>query len=536
MKKTLLSILTIAALGFGVNAQNVNIPDANFKAYLVGNGNINTNGDAEIQVTEATAFTGQINCNSQNISDLTGVEAFTALTQLWCWGNSISALDVSQNTALTSLRCNDNSISTLDVSQNTALVLLGCQQNSLSSIDISQNPSINEFYCHYSPLLSEVNVANGNNANFVAFAANNNPSLTCIQVDDVTYSTTNWTNIDAGASFSLSCSSCTVSIPDANFKAYLVGNTAINTNGDGEIQCTEATAFAGIIDCDGLSISDLTGIEAFTSLDKLFCRGNQLTSIDLSSNTALTRLDCQINDITSLDVSANTAMTDLQCHYNQLTSIDVSTNTALTILNVSENPLTSLNVSTNVNLNYLVCSTTSIGSLDVSSLSSLLSLSTSSTQIGSLDVSGNSLLTILYCYDNDLIASLNAANGNNTNFTQFSSYNNPNLDCIQVDDVAYSTANWTNVLGASFSEDCSGSSSVNEFNSTMINVHPNPASSHITIDLEGEIEAITIFNLSGELVQQENSNSFSILNLANGIYILNVQTNKGLVRSRFVKE
>ena len=33
--------------------QNVNIPDANFKAYLVANSLINTNGDTEVQISEA---------------------------------------------------------------------------------------------------------------------------------------------------------------------------------------------------------------------------------------------------------------------------------------------------------------------------------------------------------------------------------------------------------------------------------------------------------------------------------------------------
>jgi hypothetical protein len=39
--------------------KNVNIPDANFKAYLVGNKAININGDTEIQVSEASAFKGE---------------------------------------------------------------------------------------------------------------------------------------------------------------------------------------------------------------------------------------------------------------------------------------------------------------------------------------------------------------------------------------------------------------------------------------------------------------------------------------------
>ena len=49
MKKLLLILLYLPIILFG---QNVNIPDANFKAYLVGNSAINTNGDTEIQVSE----------------------------------------------------------------------------------------------------------------------------------------------------------------------------------------------------------------------------------------------------------------------------------------------------------------------------------------------------------------------------------------------------------------------------------------------------------------------------------------------------
>jgi hypothetical protein len=52
-----------------------------------------------------------------------------------------------------------------------------------------------------------LNVKNGNNTNFNNFNALNNPSLTCIQVDNASWSTTNWENIDTGASFSSECNS-----------------------------------------------------------------------------------------------------------------------------------------------------------------------------------------------------------------------------------------------------------------------------------------------------------------------------------------
>ena len=119
-----------------LNSENpkINIPDANFKNYLVRNTDINTNGDNEIRLLEALAFTGQINCYSQNISDLTGIEAFTALTYLDCSNNQLTSLDVSNNRALERLDCGFNQLTSLDVSNNTALSYLSCEGNELDCV------------------------------------------------------------------------------------------------------------------------------------------------------------------------------------------------------------------------------------------------------------------------------------------------------------------------------------------------------------------------------------------------------------------
>jgi Leucine-rich repeat (LRR) protein len=109
--------------------QIVNIPDANFKAYIVRNRKINTNGDKEIQLSEASAFNGEINCWDVNISNLKGIEAFTALTGLNCGYNQLTSLDVSKNTALTYLYCSGNQLTSLDASKNTALTSLYCGDN-----------------------------------------------------------------------------------------------------------------------------------------------------------------------------------------------------------------------------------------------------------------------------------------------------------------------------------------------------------------------------------------------------------------------
>ena len=281
-----------------------------------------------------------------------------------------------------------------------------------------------------------------------------------------------------------------VYIPDANFKTYLVNNSAINTNGDSEIQVSEANTYTGGIICFVQGIFDLTGIEAFTALtfldcsenqltsldvstntalEVLYCYDNQLTSLGVSTNTALTDLSCSGNNLTSLDVSTNTALTELYCSLNQLTSLDVTTNTALELLDCPFNELTSLDVSSNNALEGLYCNTNELTSLDVSSNTALISLYCYTNELTSLDLSNNSALEVLYCDDNELEC-LNVKNGNNTAFVNFDALDNPNLSCIEVDDVNYSTTNWTNIDSwANFSTDCGNSGcslSISELNNT----------------------------------------------------------------------
>ena len=266
-----------------------------------------------------------------------------------------------------------------------------------------------------------------------------------------------------------------VNIPDANFKAALVGNIAINTNGDNEIQVSEASVFNGTINVYSLNIFSLSGIEAFVSLTVLFCQNNPLTSLDVSGCTALTTLYCPYNLITSLDVSGCTALTDLLCAYNQLTSLDVSTCTALT---------------------YLVCS-------------------------------------------NNNLTSLNVKNGNNINMDLYAK-TNPNLSCIEVDNVAWSNANWSNTIDAtaSFSLNCSGAgiSDINESNTLML--YPNPAVSELNILGEGAF-SYEISDMSGKIFFQgevNESDKIRIAELNAGVYNITHITENKIQTLRFIKQ
>ena len=186
--------------------------------------------------------------------------------------------------------------------------------------------------------------------------------------------------------------------PDANFRTVV---KKFDTNQDSSLSDTEIAAVKKI-NCSNKGITNLKGIEYFTSLNILRCTDNQLTALDVSENTALTKLNCCFNKLTSLDVSKNTALTILECNANRLTALDVSKNTALTELNCSINELTALDVSKNTALTILYCNDNQLTSLDVSKNTALISLSCVCNQLTSLDVSKNTALQILNCNYNQL--------------------------------------------------------------------------------------------------------------------------------------
>jgi len=331
-----------------------------------------------------------------------------------------------------------------------------------------------------------------------------------------------------------------VNIPDANFKAYLLGNTAINTNSDTEIQVSEANAFTGGIDCSNLGISDLTGIEAFIALTELRCNYNNLTALDVTQNITLTVLHCQNNyGLTTLDITQNIALTELMCEYNNMTALNVSQNTALIKLWCGYNYLTVLDVSQNTALEIFRCRYNSLTVLDLLQNTSIKQVFCDNNSIGVLDLSQATALSFISCYTNNLTA-LDVSNGNNSSIgsQQFKAYLNPNLTCIQVDDVAYSTTNWTNIdAGVSFSTNC-GSLGINEHvNNINLSIYPNPTSDNLTIDTEDNIESIIIVDIMGKQVKTfiPTANTIDVSSLVKGIYFLQVKTENEIFNNRFIK-
>ena len=140
----------IAVQSAGVAIDNTNFPDANFRTIVEY---YDTNKDSSLSDTEIAAVE-EIDCYDKGISNLKGIEYFTALRSLNCGYNQLTSLDVSKNTALTNLYCSRNQLTALDVSKNTALTCLDCRSSQLTALDVSKNTALTYLDCGNNQLTS----------------------------------------------------------------------------------------------------------------------------------------------------------------------------------------------------------------------------------------------------------------------------------------------------------------------------------------------------------------------------------------------
>ena len=111
MKKLFLSICIFSVMFLFSNCTDkdsklfVEIPDANFKAYLLEN--FDTNKDGNISLSEAKVIK-EIDCSNRGIYALTGIEKFENLEKLNCANNNLGELELRYNKKLNRLVCTNN--------------------------------------------------------------------------------------------------------------------------------------------------------------------------------------------------------------------------------------------------------------------------------------------------------------------------------------------------------------------------------------------------------------------------------------------
>ncbi|MFD0964676.1 hypothetical protein [Pseudofulvibacter geojedonensis] len=217
--------------------------------------------------------------------------------------------------------------------------------------------------------------------------------------------------------------------------------------------------------CNNNNLSSIN-ISNNVNLRNFQCRNNNISTLTLGMNTDLKFINAKNNTISSLDLANLTSLKTLNINNNAVNNLDLSNNTNLKKLFVNENNLSDLDVSTNIDLIYLYANKNNISSISISNNQALERLFINENNLSSLDTSTNTALEWLYfnynsvtninlsnninlnrlfCRNNSL-TSLNVQNGNNINIAnnRFKIQNNPNLNCVLVDDAIYSTSNWTN--------------------------------------------------------------------------------------------
>jgi uncharacterized repeat protein (TIGR01451 family) len=198
---TLLLLLLFTGM---VNAQIVNIPDANFKAKLLeanssnqiassatpnsfgtpsSYNSVDINGDGMIQVSEAQQIK-VLNIANANIGSIEGILAFINLESLSCFNNQITNLDVNSLTQLKMFDCFNNQLTNLDLSGLTNLNDLSCGGNLIQTININGLSNITVINCSNNniqnidvSMLTNLYAFDCSNNNLVTLSIENNPNI-----------------------------------------------------------------------------------------------------------------------------------------------------------------------------------------------------------------------------------------------------------------------------------------------------------------------------------------------------------------------
>lgn len=282
----------------------LDIPDPNFKAYLVAN--YDQNSDNEISRFEIEKLKSLI-VSSLGIASLEGIEHFTNLEGLACDNNSLTELDLSKNTQLTELTCGYNKISKLILPPNAEkMTWLSCGDNKLTGkLDCSNWVNLTNLNCHTNNFTA---LDLTGCSELIGLSCGNN-NLTSLNVQDCSNLTT------------LQCDGNKLSSLDISMCPYLLTLSCGNNN---------------------LETLDLSNCH---NLDRLFCQDNKLSSLDISMCLKLSLLYCQNNMLTLLTLGNASTLRDLDCSQNQLSSLIATSCTSLTQLTCDNNNIRILDIS-----------------------------------------------------------------------------------------------------------------------------------------------------------------------------------------------
>lgn len=477
-----LLLFCFAVLG---NAQNVNIPDANFKAYLLPY--VDVNHDNEVQLTE-TQNLGSINISSNyNISDLTGIESFTNLISFSIKYNPVSApVDLSQNTQIKYLTVL-GTYSSLNITGLLGLIYVQLSGN-FTTLDISNRVSLTNLYLGV-PNLNSINLANL-------------PQLQALWINDA-----NLTSIDV---------------------------TQMPLLQELSLQQLDLTSI---------------NVTQNPNLNFLNVNGSPIGTINISQNPLLERLYLDNTNITSVNLQTAPLITDLSIGHNNLSStgVDLSLIPLLKNLGVFQCQLSTLDLSNNPLIEDLSIGNNLLTAVNVSHLSLMYRFSCVGNKFTNMNLSGSPLLKYVSFTSNPFLTHINLKNGGNANLIWQGSSNYgflPMLQEVCVDNPASSYAYQVNAAvppAVNVTSQCTALDT-NEIAiaQTDIKIYPNPVMDDVHISTKEKLFSYQIITSIGNLIDEGNftSNDYKInmRNFPSGVYYIKLSNEKFVTVQKVIKK
>ena len=318
-----------------------------------------------------------------------------------------------------------------------------------------------------------------------------------------------------------------VNIPDINFKNKLIAE-GIDTNGDGQIQETEAQAVVTELSLNNANISALTGIKSFTNLKNLYCGHNNLTTVDVSGMSNLEHIYLGENQLISVNMTGCNALKYAAFQHNNLSSINLTGLIYLQYLNLDDNIFSSLLINNLLSLKIFSFSGNRIGAiLNFNALPLLETIYANNSNLSSIHVAGLQALKVLNASNNQ-IHTISLQDGLLQNLQFLSVVNNPiQFICKDTFDVLPDTAPVPQLTGL-----CILSANEIYLQNSKKLIISNPVQDYL--NLYQAVKKIEIFNADGTSLLKINNNKnlkIKVSYLPAGMYLL--ATEKGNVK--FIK-
>ena len=581
MKKILYLILTVCFIS-NLSAQIINFPDSNLKARLLlaANGNgiayhngnsfkIDSNNDNEIEVSEALLVNDLVlyNCG---ISNLSGLENFINLKHLNCGNNTISNLDltpftnligfdaynnnltnlnVSNLSQLTNFSCNNNQLTSLTVSNLNSLHTIHCFQNQLTVLNVSGLPNLIQLNCRNNQLVNldltnqtHLNILNCSNNNLTTLYIkndsneyldfSNNLNLQYVCADDFQL-----TQVQDKIS-QYGYSNCFIN----SYCSFVSGGSFYNINGS--IKYDEANDGCDTFDIayPNLKLSLSNG----TSTGNVF--GNIAGNYDYTVQDGTHTIQPILDNPTYFNVfpsSASVTFPTQASPYSQ--NFCITPNGLHPDLDISISQIdydyTALPGSNNT---YKIIyknkgTNTQSGTISLNFNDAILDYNYANPNIFSQATNtllwnfsnlkpfeSREILVTLYLNSNTDLPAVNE--GNLLAFTSL-------INTTSVDDTPNDNIFTLNQVASNVMLLSNPNNSIDKY----FVLFPNPTTNILNIETKESIEkeSIKIYNITGQLVininKAENISSIDVTNLKTGNYFIVIQTDKGIYKSKFIK-